>query len=103
MTIDHQKVRRESLRWYLILTLYNAQPTGCYEELLLQTLIALFEDTTQLEVRRVATYLEERELVHLKREPGGRWYAQLSRTGIDLAEYTIDCEPGIARPVKNWG
>ncbi len=23
--------------------------------------------------------------------------------GTDLAEYTVDCEPGIARPVKYWG
>lgn len=101
--IDHVKVRRESMRWYLILTLYNAQPSGCYEELLLSTLSALYPDTTALEIRREATYLESRELVHLEREPSGRWFAQLTRIGIDIAEYTVDCEPGIARPVKTWG
>jgi hypothetical protein len=101
--IDHAKVRRESLRWYLILTLYNAQPTGCYEELLLSTLSALYPDTTAMEVRREATYLKSRELIQLEHEPGGRWFAQLTRVGIDLAEYTIDCEPGIARPAKSWG
>lgn len=101
--IDHVKVRRESMRWYLILTLYNAQPSGCYEELLQSTLSALYPDTTPLEIRREVTYLESRELVHLEREPSGRWFAQLTRIGIDIAEYTIDCEPGIARPVKTWG
>ena len=25
-----------------------------------------------------------------------------SRYGVDIAEYTIDCEPGIARPAKYW-
>jgi hypothetical protein len=101
--IDHAKVRRESMRWYLILTLYNAQPSGCYEELLHSTLSALYPDTTPLEIRREVTYLESRELVHLEREPAGRWFAQLTRIGTDIAEYTIECEPGIARPVKTWG
>ena len=31
--IDHAKVRREALRWYLLLTLYNAEPVGCYEQI----------------------------------------------------------------------
>jgi hypothetical protein len=101
--IDHAKVRRESLRWYLILTLYNAQPSGCYEELLLSTLSSIYPDTTALEIRREARYLETRELIELKPDAGGRWYMQLMRYGIDIAEYTIACEPGIARPVKTWG
>lgn len=98
--IDHAKVRRESMRWYLILTLYNAQPVGCYEEVLLSTLSAIYQDTSQLEIRTQLDYLEERLLVELTREPGGRWFAKLIRYGIDLAEYTIDCQPGIARPPK---
>lgn len=101
--IDHHKVRRESMRWYLLLTLLNAQPVGCYEEVLLATISALYPDTTALEVRNQVAYLETRALAQVKREPGGRWFAQLIRYGIDIAEYTIDCEPGIARPIKNWG
>ena len=34
--------------------------------------------------------------------PQGRWFADLTRIGVDLAEYTIPCEPGIARPEKYW-
>ena len=30
------------------------------------------------------------------------WFADLTRLGVDLAEYTIDCQPGIARPDKYW-
>ena len=100
MSIDQTKIRRESIRWYLILTLYNAQPVGCYEEVLLSTLQALYPDTSLMEIRKELDYLEERVLVELKREPSGRWFAKLIRYGIDLAEYTIDCAPGIARPVK---
>ena len=32
----------------------------------------------------------------------GRWFADLTRFGTDVAEYTIDCDPGIARPQKYW-
>ena len=32
----------------------------------------------------------------------GPWHAELTRYGVDVAEYTIDCEPGIARPAKYW-
>lgn len=101
--IDHAKIRRESMRWYLLLTLYNAEPIGCYEEVLLSTISAIHPDTTALEVRREIGYLEARKLVEVKKEPSGRWFQELSRYGTDIAEYTIDCEPGIARPVKNWG
>jgi hypothetical protein len=101
--IDHAKVRRDAMRWYILLTLYNAQPTGCYEELILSTISAMYEDATALEVRNQITYLAERELVRLRREPAGRWFGQLSRFGVDIVEYTIDVEPGIARPVKTWG
>ena len=27
-------------------------------------------------------------------------FADLTRHGVDVAEYTVDCEPGIARPAK---
>ena len=100
MTIDQDKVRRESMRWYLLLTLYNAQPVGCYEEVLLMTIKALYPDATQLEQRKNLDYLKERVLVEIDKQPDGRWFAKLDRYGIDLVEYTIDCQPGIARPVK---
>lgn len=96
--IDHKKIRREGLRWYLLLTLHNAAPIGCYEELLLHTLTAIYADTSMLEIRKELGYLESRDLVVVKREPTGRWHASLDRYGTDICEYTIDCEPGIARP-----
>lgn len=100
--IDHAKVRRETMRWLVILTLYNASPMGTYEELVLSTVQGMFPDATALEVRRVLDYLSDRELVKLVKEPGGRWFSDLTRYGTDLAEYTVECEPGIARPAKYW-
>lgn len=98
--IDNEKVRRESMRWYIILTLYNAKPIGAYEELVLATIQGMYPDATQLEVRRGLDYLSDRDLVELVKEPSGRWFSDLTRYGVDLAEYTVDVDPGIARPAK---
>jgi len=102
MAVDLEKVRRESMRWLIILTLNNANPIGAYEELVLATVQAMYPDATALEVRRSLDYLSDRELVKLTKEPGGRWFADLTRYGTDIAEYTVDCDPGIARPPKYW-
>lgn len=98
--IDHAKVRRESMRWYLLLTLYNGHPNRVFEDLLLSTMQGIFPDSTHLEVRRELDYLMDRELITVTKEPSGRWFAELGRYGVDVVEYTIDIDPGIARPPK---
>jgi hypothetical protein len=102
MTIDAARIRRESIRWHAILTLNNARPIGAFEESILAVVQAIYPDATPIELRQALDYLAERELVELDRQPHGRWHASLTRWGIDLAEYTVDCDPGIARPVKYW-
>lgn len=103
MTIDLNKVRRENLRWYLLLALYNARPEEVCEEIVQGTMRAIYPDASPLEVRQQLDYLSDRELVELRKEPSGRWWADLTRYGTDIVEYTVDVEPGIARPVKYWG
>lgn len=100
--LDQAKVRRESMRWNILLTLNNARPIGAYEELVLATIQGIYPDASALELRRELDYLDDRKLVDLTKEPGGRWFAELTRLGVDIAEYTLDCEPGIARPKKYW-
>lgn len=102
MDIDLNKVRRENLRWLVLLTLNHARPVGSYEGPILAVAQAQYPDATALELRRELDYLADRELVNLIKEPSGRWLADLTRFGVDVAEYTIDCEPGIARPKKYW-
>ena len=102
MQIDHSKVRRESLRWLILLTLNNARPMGAQEGPILSVAQSVYPDATQLELRRELDYLHGRELVQVVKSPSGPWHAQLSRHGVDVAEYTVDCEPGIARPAKYW-
>lgn len=98
--IDDKKVRREALRWYLLVSLNNARPLGAFEEMLLSVAQAMYGDATQMEVRRELDYLGDRELIELVKQPDGRWRAELSRDGVDVVEYTVEVEPGIARPAK---
>lgn len=100
--LDMDKVRRENLRWLMLLGLHNAAPYGAYEEILLSIAHAMYPDATQLEVRRALDYLEDRRMVELDKRPDGRWHADMTRLGTDIAEYTAQCDPGIARPERYW-
>ena len=98
---DMERARREHLRWLILLTLNNARPIGAAEALILTVAQAIYPDATPLELRREMEYLDARKLIDISRTDG-RWSAKLTRYGVDVAEYTIDCEPGIARPAKYW-
>jgi hypothetical protein len=100
--IDTAKIRRESLRWLILLTLNNARPVGAYEGPILSVAQSEYPDATPLEIRLQLDYLDDRKLVAVRKEPSGKWFAELTRYGTDIAEYTVDCAPGIARPVKYW-
>lgn len=98
--IDLKKRRREHIRWILLLALDNARPVGFAEPRLLEVLRAFYDDVTQLELRRELDYLEDRQLIAIRDRHTGVWWAELLRHGVDIVEFTIPCEPGIARPNK---
>lgn len=100
--IDQAKERREHLRWLILLTLNNARPIGAFEGPILSVAQSEYPDATAHELRRELDYLHDRKLVGIERRPDGRWFAELTRYGVDVAEYTVACEPGIARPEKYW-
>lgn len=102
MNIDQAKLRREAMRWLILLTLNNARPIGAFEGPILSVAQSEYPDASPLELRRELDYLADRDLVKLDKQPSGRWFADLTRFGTDIAEYTIACEPGIARPSKYW-
>lgn len=99
--IDVNRTRRESMRWYLLLTLNNSRPVDPHEALVLSTIQGIYPDATQHEVRRELDYLKDRSLVTLDKQPSGVWIAGLTHYGVDIAEYTIPCNPGIARPAQS--
>jgi len=99
---DLGKVQREGIRWNLINTLDKNRPYTTSEQFLLEVMRSIYPTVTALEVRRELDYLSDRSLVKLDKKPSGVWFADLTRYGIDIAEYTVDCHPGIARPEKYW-
>lgn len=100
--IDPAKARRESMRWYILLTLNNSRPVDPHEAVVLSTIQGIYPDATPLELRRELDYMADRSLVTLNKQPAGTWIAGLTHYGVDIAEYTIPCNPGIARPEKYW-
>lgn len=100
---DIIKARRETLRWLILVTLNAARPIGASELIVMDALRQAQPDVTEREVRIELDYLQERELIELSgRDTTRYWFAKLTRTGIDVVEYTVDCDAGIARPPKYW-
>ena len=97
--LDMARVRRESIRWFLLVASNVSRPQGLYLEGLLPVVRTVYGDATELEVRRELDYLEERNMLTIARDGMDRWFVQLTRHGIDVAEYTTLVEPGIARPL----
>lgn len=98
---DMDKARRETNRWLILQCLECARPVGAGEALLLTALVDTV-NITQNELRRELDYLEERQLLETTGRDSPQWHAKLTRHGVDVVEYTVPIEPGIARPQKYW-
>lgn len=102
MAIDLEKQKREQLRWLILETLNAARPIGANEGLILQTVNAVQHGVTALELRRELDYLAARGLAEVTGKTTPMWHAELTRDGVDVVEYTVECDAGIARPAKYW-
>ncbi|EGK12337.1 MULTISPECIES: hypothetical protein [Kingella] len=98
----NEKYRREGMRWHIINTLNKARPYTSSEVFLLDVMRGIYPNVTALELRQQLEYLQDRKLLDLTKQPSGMWFADLNRLGVDIAEYTIECQAGIARPEKYW-
>jgi hypothetical protein len=92
--------RREFLRWIVLLTANIARPAPVTLRMLLGVVQGEYSDATSMEVRRELDYLDSRALLKVNTDPLGQVSVTLTRAGVDIAEYTVSVEPGIARPVK---
>ena len=101
-TIDMDRARREQIRWLAMVAVNAGRPFPVAEALMLGAIQGVPVQCTALELRRELDYLEDRKLLGLNRLEGAPWTAELTRHGVDFVEYTIDAEPGIARPKKYW-
>jgi len=102
MAIDIEKQKREQLRWLILETLNSARPIGANEGLILQVVNDVQGAVTALELRRELDYLHDRALVVVTGKDSPVWHAELTRDGVDVVEYTVACDAGIARPKKYW-
>lgn len=100
--MDMDKARREMIRWHILVAINSGSPYPVAEPLILAAIQAIPVECTALELRRQLDYLADRDLVMLARREGTPWAAELTRHGVDLVEYTVECDPGIARPKKYW-
>lgn len=99
--VDMEKARREELRWMILLALYAAQPVGVSEAIIRNACDPCIPDLTIVELRREMDYLAERDLIAISERHRPFWFGKINRYGIDVVEYTLPCDPGIARP-KEW-
>ena len=100
--IDLEKAQREEARWRILRALDAGRPRPVAETIIWRTLTDISLPITPHGTRRELDYLEERGLVKITAKDSPTWLAELTRDGIDVVEYTIDVEPGIARPKKWW-
>ncbi|MDK4638433.1 hypothetical protein QG045_04915 [Kingella kingae] len=98
----NEKYRREGMRWHIINTLNKARPYTSSEVFLLDVMRGIYPNATALELRQQLEYLQDCKLLDLTKQPSGMWFADLNCFGVDIAEYTIECQAGIARPEKYW-
>lgn len=102
MAIDLEKQKREQLRWLILETLNSARPIGANEGLILNVANDVQGGVTLHELRRELDYLSDRELVEVSKKDTPMWHGELTRHGVDVVEYTVECDPGINRPRKYW-
>jgi hypothetical protein len=100
--LDMQRANREEARWRILRALDAGRPGPVSEPILYRLLSGdLALPITPTGLRRELDYLRDRKLIEITGEDTPVWLAELTRYGVDIVEYTIACEPGIARP-KQW-
>lgn len=92
------RAEREETRWRILATLNAGRPTSISEHLILKVLGDIKLTATPASLRRELDYLESRKLIEIERGPHNTWLCELTRLGVDVVEYTVPCDPGIARP-----
>ncbi len=87
-------------RWTILRTLMVGGHLGATDRMCLDVARAEFLGVTRQALRDEIAYLESRGLVAVERSEVEAWRVTLTRAGRDVVDYTVDCEPGIARPPR---
>ncbi len=100
--MEMSRLRQESMRWHVLVTLSRARPYPVSLFFLLEVMRGIYPDVTAPELRRALDYLTDSHTISVKPEPYGSETVSLTRLGEDLVDYTVDSLPGIAHPAKYW-
>jgi hypothetical protein len=100
INIPYREAKRRLIRWIVLDALNYGRPFPIAEPIVLSVIRGAPMQCTALELRRDLEYLEICRCLVLGRHEGAPWTAELTRAGIDIADYTVEVEPGIARPTR---
>lgn len=100
---QRELAKKENGRWTILVAVSAGGHLGATEDMILGALRPSWLDVHRNWVRDQLAYLEARGLVMCGKAPLKPWRVTLTRHGHDVVDYTVDCEPGIARPAKYWG
>jgi hypothetical protein len=100
--IDLEQKQREEARWRIVRVLDAGRPIAVSENIIWRVLSDVRLTLSMTGVRRELDYLQTLGLVEIEGRESDAWFARLTARGVDLAEYTLDAPPGIARPRKYW-
>lgn len=98
--VDMERAVREEIRWRILRTLDAGRPSSVSETIILRTVQDTNLPATPHGLRRELDYLADRQLITISGKDSATWSAELTRVGVDVVEYTVACEPGIARPKR---
>jgi hypothetical protein len=100
MNIDHSKLRRQRIRWTLLIAAWYGKESPQGENAYFDTARAVDHDCTQAEVRDALAFLDLAGLIDLQKDHDGNLWAQITQKGCEVYEYNAACPPGLGRPEK---
>jgi len=99
--LDTEKAERESLRWVILRTLYQARPHGCSEQIIQRVAQDIYLATTTDVIRREMDYLKGYNLIEVhESEEQPTWQGKLTHYGVNVVEYREKAPVGVGRPPR---
>ncbi len=89
-----------AIRWAMLRTCRVGGHLGATEAMIKEVVAADYLGVDRMFVRDQLDYLAKRKLVEIERSEVEAWRVTLTRYGYDVADYQVDCEPGIRRPPR---
>ncbi len=98
--LELERAQREEIRWRILVGIDAGRPYAVAETILYRLLHDIKLPISGQSLRKELDYLRERKLIEITDQQSSTWLVSLTRHGVDFVEYTIDAEPGIARPPR---